>query len=127
MARKQVTATKNAVGVGTGGRGSGEGHGGDADNHNGNADGKAGLFRAKSMPKKRTHAFHFPLQVVSPRRETMEGGQEERRGRDGEAVKIDAGLESPTLPPPVAFTPMPRGSFATSEGTSGRGSKRLTM
>jgi hypothetical protein len=79
------------------------------------------------MPKKRTHAFHFPLQAVSPRKQDTTGTGLGDEGWDEEALPIEYGVESPTIPPPVAFAPIGRGS-TNSNGTEGaRGSKRLTM
>ena len=82
------------------------------------------------MPKKRTHAFHFPLQAVGPVKRDIPG-DDRGQGRLSEVWEDDAppaeyGVESPTIPPPVAFAPMGRASVH-SEGTGGRGSKRLTM
>ena len=108
-------------------RGSGEGHGGDADKE---TKKMSGLFRTKSMPKKRTHAFHFPLQAVSPvKRDHAESDRAQPRTSDvweDEPPPVDYGVESPTLPPAVVFAPMGRASV-NSNGTEGRGSKRLTM
>ena len=113
--------------MGIAGRGSREGHGGDAEDDAGSSK-KTSLFRTKSMPK-RGRAFHYPLQVVSPtKRDALdgEGVQGRTEGWEDDAPPVEYGVESPTIPPPVAFAAMGRGS-TTSEGTGGRGSKRLTM
>jgi hypothetical protein len=129
VARKQPTASNKKDGGGAGIRGSAEGHGGDAEAEKLK---KQSLFRTKSMPKKRTHAFHFPLQAVNSQRDTLEsvrrsGNPNERDtyAWDNQTGSPAYDLESPTIPPPVAFA-RPRESLA-SEATSGRGSKRLTM
>ena len=111
MARKSPGAKTSRVDDSDGGPA--EGHGGVTENKT-----ASGLFRTKSMPKNRTHAFHFPLQAV--KKDTAQ--RETEQWEDVEAP-LDYGVESPTIPPPVALA---RGSMG-SEGTSGRGSKRLTM
>ncbi|EXJ59251.1 hypothetical protein A1O7_06683 [Cladophialophora yegresii CBS 114405] len=71
------------------------------------------------MPKNGTQ---FPLQAVGTRKRGAAGMERV----DEETTPVEYGVESPTIPPPVAFAPIRRGSM-NSESTTGRGSKRLTM
>ncbi len=89
------------------------------------------LFRAKSMPKKRTHAFHFPLQVVSPvRKDAPESAPAEGRteGCEDDAPPARYGVEEPddSSARGICADGAGAASLVMGRGREG-GARRLTM
>ncbi|ETI21792.1 hypothetical protein G647_05861 [Cladophialophora carrionii CBS 160.54] len=75
------------------------------------------------MPKNGANTFQFPLQAVSTRKREAAGMERVDERWDEEAVPVEYGVESPTIPPPVAFAPMVRGSMNSDSTTGARGTR----